>query len=323
MSKALIICGPTATGKTALALKLATKLKGELVCADSRQVYQGMDITTGKDIPPHFSKVTSSVTWSRGSLDYYTDSTTRIWLTDVVSPKEEFNVSFWHECAAAVVANIHARNKLPIIVGVTGLYIKSLTTVLPTISIPSSPDLRKQLESKSVEELFNKLNKLDPIKASSLNSSDKANPRRLIRAIEIATFLISNPSPKVIKRRESEVLAIGLTLPRPQAYSRIDQRVLDRISQGAESEVRSLLSSGFTWDLPSMRTSGYAVWQDYLEHQSDLPTLILRWQQAEHRDFRHQLTWFSKQPSVHWFDVTTPNWESLANHLVDSWYNNP
>jgi tRNA dimethylallyltransferase len=116
MDKLLIISGPTASGKTDLALKLAYRLNGELVSADSRQVYVGMDIVTGKDIPTGFSKEQSGLRWNNRDISYYSDSKTRIWLTDLVYPNESFNVSFWNTCATTVISDIHARGKLPIVV---------------------------------------------------------------------------------------------------------------------------------------------------------------------------------------------------------------
>lgn len=185
MNKVLIICGPTAAGKTKFALEIARKYAGEVISADSRQVYTGSDIITGKDVQSGTSQ-TSNLKWQNRFLKYYEISGVKVWLYDVVSPGESFNVSFWHECAKLVIRNIVRWNKLPIVVGGSGLFVKSLTQDLSQISIPPNVNLRKQLADKSVKYLFSYLNKIDSFKAASLNISDRHNPRRLIRAIEIS-----------------------------------------------------------------------------------------------------------------------------------------
>src|SRR3989344_1949295 len=181
MNKSLIICGPTATGKTSFGLEIAKQFSGEIISADSRQVYIGMDVITGKDIPPGFHQVTSDIMWHGQPLSYYTDGQTRIWLTAVVDPSDQFNVSFWQECALLVLNDIHQRHKLPIVIGVTGLYIKSLIQDMPNIRVSPDAKLRHKLSSQSVDYLFNYLNTLNHATAHSLNESDRQNPRRLIR----------------------------------------------------------------------------------------------------------------------------------------------
>lgn len=284
-NKALIICGPTATGKTALALQIAKEFNGELVSADSRQVYIGKDIITGKDIPQNFHKEISDVKWRNKLLTYYTDGFTRIWLLDIVSPNEEFNVSFWKECADLVITDISQRGKLPIVVGGTGLYIKSLAQNLSQITIPPNPNLRKKLESKDINRMFNYLNKIDPAKATSLNISDKNNPRRLVRAIEISL------SKSTINHQQAnyELLQIALTAPKEFLYQRVDQRVIDRIAAAAAAE------------------------------DPDLAANPQKWQEQEHEIIRHQLTWFKKQPGIIWFDITQSSWQNDIINLVSKY----
>ena len=318
-TKVLIICGPTATGKTRFGLQMAKKFKGEIVSADSRQVYVGMDIVTGKDLPSNLKSQISNLKWRDRNLGFYEIGGIKVWLYDVVSPNEPFNVAFWKECADIVIADIRSRDSLPVVVGGTGLYLKSLTHSLSQISVPPHQILRTQLAAKSAKYLFNYLNKLDPNRASRLNSSDRANPRRLIRAIEIA--LSSNqPPPSLLAKTRAEgenlregrgvsYLTIGLTAPRAELYRRVDLRVDDRLRQGAEAECQRLVSK-YGWDLPSFTASGYRALR------SSEPKTI--WSNLEHAYIRRQLTWFTHKPDVRWFDITASRWQSRAQELISS-----
>ncbi len=212
MKNVLIICGPTATGKTRLALQLAKELNGELVSADSRQVYVGNDIETGKD------------------KDIIENSGIKIWLLDILNQNEEFSVSVWRRLAQEAISDILVRGKLPIVVGGSGLYIKSLVQGLPDIDAPYNKKLRKELENKSATELFDYLKSINLKKANSLNNSDKHNPRRLIRAIEIAkeglparnAFSIADAGGGV------SYVQIGLIAPKDELIKRIKKRVKQR-----------------------------------------------------------------------------------------------
>lgn len=205
MRKVIIICGPTATGKTKFALQLAKELNGELISADSRQVYIGNDVETGKDLHLNTSGI-------------------KIWLYDVVNSGEEFSVSAWRRLAQDAIKDILARDKLPIVVGGSGLYIKSLVQNLPDIDVPYDKKLRKEMENKSQEELFDYLKSINSQKAHSLNNSDKYNPRRLIRAIEIS----QSPSPKVGEGLGVRYIQVGLTAPKKYLEEKIRQRVRER-----------------------------------------------------------------------------------------------
>jgi tRNA dimethylallyltransferase len=264
MNKLLIICGPTATGKTTLAAMLAKKFNGELVSADSRQVYRGMDLVTGKDKPD-----------------------VPVWLYDVVAPNEEFSVSHWVRLAKDAIADITKRNKLPIVVGGTGLYIHALIHPFETIDIPPNKALRNKLQTLTVAELQKM------VKRSDMNYSDWQNPRRLIRKIEIAK------GEKIHKKQEKiyATLLIGLTAPLPILYARIDKRFAQRIQQGMKEEIDMLIKK-YGRDFPSMTAIGL----------------------NEHAYVRRQLTWFKKQKGIHWFDVTDAEVSGKVTALVRAWY---
>lgn len=317
MNKVLVICGPTATGKTDLAIKLARKYSGELVSADSRQLYKGLDIITGKDIPANFEKKSSNLFYDTRPLTYWTDDQIKIWLTDLIEVDKTFNVSFYNDCANLVIADIHNRNKLPIVVGATGLYIKSLTSNLSDIHIPINSDLREKYKNSSPDEMFAYLRNISPEKANKLNDSDKKNPRRLIRAIEIS--LNTTPSVNIPKR---DFLQIGLIASREYIFPKISQRVKKRIDTGAFLEVKNLLSQGYSWSDPGMHISGVRVWQDYQEEKISQKELVKKWETAEFQDFRQLERWFKKAPEINWFNVSNEEYVKSVMELVDNWYNN-
>lgn len=214
--KLMIICGPTATGKTKLGVYFARKYNGEILSADSRQVYRGMDIGTGKDLAEY------------GSIKY--------WGIDLCAPDHDFNVSEYVRYAQGALADIWSRGKLPIVVGGTCLYIKELLRPSQTLHIPSNPTLRKSLEKLSVPKLQEKLQKVNHQKWDSMNFSDQKNPRRLIRAIEVTGKIASSQSP----RNDADVLIIGLTASYKYLYQRIDKRVEERIKNGMAEEKEKL-----------------------------------------------------------------------------------
>lgn len=294
--KLLIICGPTATGKTTLAARLAKRFDAELVSADSRQVYQGMDIGTGKD-QPHGAK---------------------IHLLDVAKPDEKFNISQYVVLASGVIKKIWQKGKLPILVGGTGFYIKALVDGIETMGVPPDWSLREELEKYSISRLQARLKEIGPEKWQKMNQSDRSNPRRLIRAIEVA-----QTKPMAVKERLKidKVLFIGLKAPYKILYQRIDQRVKTRIKQGVVEEIKQLLAAGYSWPSSVLgETIGYYQFQPYFEDQAGLAGVIQRWQFDEHAYARRQLTWFKKDKRTKWFDITQPDFEKKVVKLVRGWY---
>ncbi len=294
----LVICGPTATGKTALGIKLAKKFGRELISADSRQVYRGMDIGTGKDHPQKI----------------------RIYLIDVVNPNEPFNVAQYVAMAAKVIKDIWKRGQLPILVGGTGFYIKALVDGIETIGLPPDWALREKLERKTLAQLQQLLQKVDPRRWQRMNQSDRNNPRRLIRAIEIAS---KSQRFRSTFKMES-VLFVGLTAPNKILYQRIDQRVDERVKQGVLEEIKSLLVQGYSWDNSVLgETIGYREFKLFFDGKINLEVAIQRWKFAEHSYARRQLTWFKKalrQAQGVWFDITKKGFEEEVEKLIKTWY---
>lgn len=304
--KILVICGPTATGKTSLGFIIARELNGEIISADSRQVYKYMDIGTGKE-------------W---------DSDVKVWGYDLVEPTEGFSVSDYFSDMKIVIEDVWSRNKLPIIVGGTGLYIKSLIDGIPTIDIPQNTNLRSSLEDLSVAELYEKLAILDGSKAASLNMSDKNNPRRLIRAIEIAVWNIENETQKKeIFKRENvldnnvDVLMIGLIAENKFLLENIERRVEKRMNEGFIDEVESLLKMGVSWKHQSMNSLGYKESEKFFKNGLSYEEFIELWINNEMKYVKRQLTWFKKDPRVVWFDITNKSYIINSLNYIQKWYN--
>lgn len=286
MKKILIICGPTATGKTKLAASLAKKISGEIISADSRQVYEGMDIVTGKDRPKGV----------------------KIYGYDLVKPDQDFSVAHFIKFAQPLISRIHLTNQLPIIVGGTGLYLNSLINPPETLIVPPDWQLRKKLEKKSVEQLQQQLKKINPLRFKQMNHSDQLNPRRLIRAIEVEKFQQGPAFPSErTDLNKFDVFWLGLTADKKTLDERIETRVKQRIKAGAIREWQRLKKK-YRPDLPSMSANGYRQLPD-----------VKKWILAEQQYARRQLTWFKTNPDIHWLDITKPFPNKVAK-LIKTWY---
>ena len=281
MNKLIVITGPTATGKSDLAIRLAKQFKGEVISADSRQVYKGLDIGSGKvtklemkGIPHH--------------------------LLDVANPKRVFTVSQYQKLAQAKIKDIWARGKTPIICGGTGLYIRAAVDGIVFPEVPPNLKLRKELEKKGVEELFNILKKLDKERASNI---DAKNPRRLIRAIEIVTVLGKVPKLKANKLK-AESLFIGLQPKDEILKKKIKLRLAKRLeAKGKDNlitEVKKLKKEGLSWQRLEALGLEYKYVALFLQNkltQEQMIDLIEKesWQYA-----KRQLTWWKGDKRVNW-----------------------
>jgi tRNA dimethylallyltransferase len=340
MNKLLVICGPTATGKTKLALHLAkvltldkksSGLKAELVSADSKQVYRGLNIGTGKDIPKNAKFILPAGERGIKLGGYYQIGKSKIWGYDLVDPKREFSVAKYAEIIDEVIKDIWSRNKLPIIVGGTGLYIKAIVDGIPTITIPKNRRLRKSLEKKERSELFEMLAKIGPIRAAAMNYSDKRNPRRLIRAIEVAQWKLKNTLKKDDSREKFSTLIIGLKAEKRILFERINKRVKSRINKGLEKEIMGLLEKGVVWKHQSMDSLGYKQWKIYFEKHSfqkksdserkkDRNEVLIKWEKEENKYAKKQMTWFKRDKRIKWFDIKNPGWQKNVVKLAEEWY---
>ncbi len=333
MNKLLVICGPTATGKTKLAIHLAKKFSaqggpasggnGEIISADSRQVYKGMDIGTGKEWP-----TAQRASGPVGKI--------KIWGYDIADPKHDFSVSQYLKFAVKKIAEIEKKGKLPILVGGTGLYIKGVVDGIPTVDVPQNKKLRKILEEKTANELYEMLSQIDSMKAASLNSSDRKNPRRLVRAVEVATWMIDNGKkfqmPNAKYQMPNSVLFVGLSSSKEKLDENISKRVDERIKMGIKDEIKNLIKSGINWDNQSMMSLGYREWRDYFEGRRPVGPMALEgavpeenvieeWKKDERKYAKRQMTWFKKDKRVVWFDISNPNYVKNVEKLAETWLN--
>jgi tRNA dimethylallyltransferase len=320
MDKLLVICGPTSTGKTTLAISLAKKLNGEIVSADSRQVYKGLDIGTGKDLP---KGAKLKYLWIK-KFGYYEIHGVKIWGYDLADPRHSFSVSQYLKFAERVIADIIKRGKIPILVGGTGFYIKGVIDGIPTAEVPKSSRLRKSLETKNPGELFEMLAQMDSIKAAEMNLSDKKNPRRLIRAIEIATWK-TNHGAKESEAKKSKskfnVLQIGLTADEKVLTEKIEQRVSERFKERLKNEIAGLLKNHVDWNMQSMSSMGYGEWRDFFEGRKSEVQVINEWTTEEKKYVKRQIVWFKKDKRISWFDITNADYPVNVEKFVEKWDN--
>ena len=285
--KIIVITGPTATGKSDLAIRLAKKFGGEVISADSRQVYRGLNIGTGK--------VTKK---EMGGIPHY--------MLDVANPKRQFSVAQYVKKADKVISKILSRNKIPIICGGTGFYISALLGEEVIPDIPPDTRLRARLAEKSAGTLFGMLRKLYKGRADKMNLSDRQNPRRLIRAIEIA---LANKSMIAHDRysdgdsgvKKSEVLKIGLALPPEELKKRIHTRLLKRLKQGMIAEAKNLHRRGLSWKRMEELGLEYRYLAKYLKKEITKDEMIERLNTKIWHYAKRQMTWFKKNKDITWF----------------------
>jgi len=272
--KILVILGPTASGKTSLAVKLAKEFNGEIISADSRQVFRGMDIGTGKDLGEY------------SDVPYH--------LIDVVNPEEEFNLLKYQKLANKAIKDILSRGKLPIIAGGTGLYLQAIVDGYQLDRNIPDPKRRAELTAMSVSQLYQLLEKEKPEFAASINNSDRNNPRRLIRYVEI---MESGETPKTISKKTIpyDFLLLGLQQDDEIMRARIMKRIKDRLdNEDMVGEVERLINEG----VPLARLNSFGLeyrhiaW--YLEDKLDYDEMVERLGIATYRFAKRQKTWFKR-----------------------------
>ncbi|MFH1207909.1 MAG: tRNA (adenosine(37)-N6)-dimethylallyltransferase MiaA [Patescibacteria group bacterium] len=273
----IAIVGPNASGKTSLSIALAKKFKGEIVSADSRQVYRGLDIGTGKATRKELRAVKHH-------------------LIDVADPRREFNVSHFKKRAAPTIKKILAKGKLPFLVGGTGFWVRSIIDDLDLPAVKPNKNLRRQLGRKSTSELFKILKKLDPHRAKTI---DRHNPYRLIRAIEIIKATGKKISP-LKKSSPYNVLLIGVRHPLPKLYRLIDKRLDQGIKQGLIKEVKDLHKKGIGWQRMYDLGLEYRFVSLYLRGTITKQEMVAQLKNAIHHYAKRQLTWFRPDKRIVW-----------------------
>jgi len=285
--KLVVILGPTASGKTDLAIKLAKKFNGEIVSADSRQVYKEMNIATAKPLQNQKSKIKNQKYLVNGVPHY---------LVDIIYPDKEFNVAIYKKLAQKAIKDIQKRGKLPFLVGGTGLYIWAVIDNLKFPKVRPQKKLRKELEKKSKKELFQIYKKLDPKGAKFI---DKENKRRLIRAIEVCKVTGKSFWEQRKKGKPLfDVLQIGIKLEKEKLKKRIEKRINKMFKLGLEKEAKKLFEK--YGEIPPLQTIGYQEFKDFFEgkitKKEVKEKIILHTLQFA----RRQITWFKRDKRIHW-----------------------
>jgi len=241
-----------------------------------------------------------------------------IWGYDLVDSNKEFSVGHYIKFATKVVKNIWKDGGLPILVGGTGLYIRGIIDGIGTADIPQNKALRKVYADKNADELFDVLAQLDSSKAASLNSSDKKNPRRLIRAIEVASF---HKHKKPSKLPIDDMLMIGLRTTQDELAKRVGKRVDVRMRHGFLYEVENLIVRKVKWSSQSMQAFGYKQARDLLDGKINTKTFVEKWKASERNYSKRQLLWFSKDARINWFDVSKRDYPQNVFVQIREWIN--
>ncbi len=297
-SALVILVGPTAVGKTAISIPLAEQLNAEIISADSRCLYRGMDIGTAKPGPAERVRVPHH-------------------LIDVTDPDQPWTLAQFQSAALDVIRDLHARGKLPLLVGGTGQYVRAVTEGWQVPTGEPSAELRAELEAElkrgGIKALAARLREVDPASAAQV---DVRNPRRVIRALEVA---LTTGESFVAQRRKTpppfNIITIGLTLPRPELYARVDARIEAMLTAGLVDEVKQLVARGYAWGLPALSALGYQQMGEYVRGECDLPEAVRRIKRATRVFVRRQANWFKPtDPAIRWFDARAPV-DEITSHI--------
>lgn len=296
--KLLVIVGPTAVGKTALSIQMAKRLDGEIISGDAIQVYKGMDIGS--------AKITEE---EKEGIPHH--------LIDIMDPDEQYSAAQFQKMAERLIREIHARGKVPIIAGGTGLYVQSVLYdyQFQSEDAEQSEQLTKIYESQSTDRLYTVLQAKDPAAATEIHPH---NRQRLIRAnvyYDMHGRSITRQSKSQTVKADYDTLLIGLTMPRALLYERINQRVDLMIEAGLVEEVAGLMEQGYS-SARSMTAIGYKELMPYIRHEVDLSTAVEQLKMNSRRFAKRQLTWFRNQMELDWHDMSIESVDSLADELA-------
>lgn len=290
----IALVGPTAVGKTVTAVALAQQLGGEIVSADSRQIYRHMEIGTAKP----------SVAERAGARHH---------LLDLRDPDEEFSLATYQELANTVIADIASRGLTPLLVGGTGQYLAAVLEGWQIPRVPPQPELRAALEQEAantgVAALHTRLAAIDPAAAAQIAPG---NLRRIVRALEV--YLVTGQPISAQQTREPppyRVRTIWLTRQRDELYARADRRVETMLAAGLVDEVAGLVARGYNWQLPAMSSLGYLQLRPYLEGTASLASCVERLKFDTHAFIRRQAAWFRRLPNLELWTPEHPEWRAL------------
>jgi len=289
LPKLVVLLGPTASGKTGWSLQIAKQFQGEIISADSRQIYKKMDIGTAKPL--------GEWRWNGVRKTFFVDDIPHH-LVDFIEPGEYFNVAEFRDRAIKYCKLAYKQNRLPIIVGGTGLYISALIDNWSIPRVPPNRKLRHSLQEKDEQELLALLQNLDPLTAQNIDSHNK---RRIIRALEVC-ILTGEPFSRQRKIGETlfTVLQIGVEVERSILYQRIEERTDTMMKLGLLKEVELLARKKYGWNLPSMNGIGYREFKEYFEKKITLDQAIAKLKRHTKQFARRQITWFRHDSRIQW-----------------------
>ena len=296
----ITLLGPTAAGKTSLSLELAERFDGEIVSADSRLVYRGMDIGTAKPTAAEQARVPHH-------------------LLDVTTPDRPLTLAQYQRLAYTAIDDIHRRGRVPFLVGGSALYLRSVTEGLRIPEVPPNPALRAELEAfvaaEGHEALHRRLAELDPVGAGQI---DGRNVRRVVRALEI---VLETGQPKSELEGADPppygILTIGLEVEREILHARIVERVRQMLDAGLADETARLLAAGYAANLPALSSLGYREMGQHLRGELTLDEAVERIGIETNRFVRHQSTWFRRMDWVQWFDWNRPDVSGVQRVVAD------
>lgn len=292
LPKVLVIVGPTAAGKTSLSIRLATRYGGEVISADSRQVYRGLDLGSGKVTADEMANIPHH-------------------LLDVADPMTVYTASDFKRDAAAAIDDIINRGRLPIIAGGTFLYTDLLLGRLSAPAVPPNPALRATLETSPTSDLVARLTALDPRRADTI---DQHNRRRLIRAIEIATALGTVPPSQ--PSTPYNTLILGVAVSQPVLHENIERRLKERLAAGMLTEVETLLAAGVTTERLEALGLEYRYLSRYLTGTLPYDVMVTTLTTKIRQFAKRQLTWLKRDPSIHWIQ---PQDDAAAAAVITPW----
>ena len=320
MQKMITILGPTASGKTPLAAALALQIGGEIISADSRQVYRRMDIGTGKDLEDYEVKsLTSHLSPLTSHLSPLTSTKIPYHLIDIVEPGTKYNLFQYQQDFYDAYRQIVERGNTPILCGGTGLYIEAVLKGYQLSPVPQNPELRQRLEGKSLEELTELLRTLKAQNGSVMhNTTDVDSCQRAIRAIEIEEYNLHTPTPK----RELppvDSLIIGVDIDREERRQKITRRLKQRLEEGMIDEVKGLLDEGIPAEDLIYYGLEYKFVTEYITGQLTYDEMFKRLEIAIHQFAKRQMTWFRGMErrgfTIHWIDAMLPMDEKVGEIL--------
>ncbi len=302
-----VLLGPTAVGKTTVSISLAKLLNAEIISADSIQVYRGLDIGSAKP----------SVDERQGIMHHLLD------VADIGD--ERFSVAEFQRLASECISDIAARNRLPLVVGGTGLYINALTYPLQFTSVPGDEAIRSSLQAEERENpgsLYMRLQKIDPMTAARLHPNDSKRIIRALEVYEVSGRTFSSYGDDFANRSQEQPpyrpIIVGLTMRREALYARIEQRVDDMMRMGLLDEVRNIYEKGFDDSIPALQGLGYKQLFRHLKGETSLEEAVDDIKKETRRFAKRQFTWFKRDMRIRWFDVEEySSTDVLANAIAE------